>query len=174
MRSFCLRERHVECPHAIGVGGGFNPSGLLPGLVFGLCACDCHALCPVSGGPRQLAAGIAAVIVSAQAWRDSCTCLGAEAGRAEWAPSFDEMRAKARQDRTARREAFAAAKAQAARKCRDEIRELYVAELRARGLKIPAPEALEAIVAGIMGNPVPGVRMAIQSVSDLIGFVCGP
>src|SRR5450756_1864041 len=50
----CLRGRHAECPHLFGFGGGFNLSRLRPELGAGLCACDCHASCPVTDDERMV------------------------------------------------------------------------------------------------------------------------
>jgi hypothetical protein len=50
---------------------------------------------------------------------------------------FREMWAKSRNELQSRREAFKAAQASAAGKDREQLKDLYVAELRARGLKMP-------------------------------------
>jgi hypothetical protein len=67
----------------------------------------------------------------------------------------------------ARKEAFQAARAKAAGKGRDEIREIYVAELTARGLKKPSDAVLDAVVDGISGNPLPTARLAVKGLVQL-------
>ena len=51
-----------------------------------------------------------------------------------------------------------AAHARAAGKGRDEIREIYIAELNARGLTIPRAAILDLAVDNISGKPFPTVR----------------
>jgi hypothetical protein len=63
----------------------------------------------------------------------------------------EEIRRKAR----ARKDAFNAARARAAGKNQDEIREIYTAELRARGLNADGGPRTDADVAWIAGNPLP-------------------
>jgi hypothetical protein len=68
-------------------------------------------------------------------------------------PDFAEIRDEGRRQAAARREAFAAAQARAASRSQEEIREIYVAELRSRGLRIPANPVVDAVVERINGNP---------------------
>ena len=63
----------------------------------------------------------------------------------------EERRRKAR----ARKEAFNAARARAADKNEDQIREIYTAELRARGLNAQGGPRTDADVAWIAGGWVP-------------------
>jgi hypothetical protein len=107
--------------------------------------------------------------VPLRTWRESCACPGAEQERRSLdqdgvdPPDFDEMLKDARRRSRARKEAFQAAQARAAGKGRDEIREILVAELNARGLKKPSDTVLDAIVDRISGNPLPAVRLAAES-----------
>lgn len=102
--------------------------------------------------------------VAFNVWRESCTCPGAEQERIRLDeagidyPGFRAQWEQHRRDSEAAREVFQAVRAVARGKTRDEVRELYVAELRARGLTVPPEEALEAIVDWIRGNPLPGAR----------------
>ena len=42
----------------------------------------------------------------------------------------------------------------------EEIREIYISEMRARNLKVPAEPVLDAVVDHITtGNPLPGIRV---------------
>ncbi len=167
----CGRGMHAGCPHIFGAVGGFNLRRLRPEFGVGLCPCDCHAPCPLPGGERV--AGWL-ITVPAQAWLESCTCPGAAAERAHWeaggfgAADLDAVRARHRQRTESVREAFNAAKAQSARKSREEITELYVAELSARNLEIPAPEVLDANIAALAGNPLPSVRLMGRAAVELI------
>jgi hypothetical protein len=162
----CARDAHQECPHFAGMGGGgLNPRRLR--LEFGtvLCRCSCHDACPLAGTGRWA--------VPFKLWRDSCTCPGADRARQRMAatgrepPSFREIRERQRQTDQARREAFQAARRAAAGKSRDEIRELYLAELRARGLPPPPEQALAATVEHIAGNPIPAARLAVHGFAQL-------
>jgi hypothetical protein len=82
-------------------------------------------------------------------------------------PSFREIRERQRQTDQARREAFQAVRRAAAGKSRDELRELYLAELRARGLEPPSEQGLAATVEHIAGNPIPAGRLAVHGLAQL-------
>jgi hypothetical protein len=142
----CLEGMHEECGHWHGSRGAFNYRRLRHEGFTTLCRCDCHSSCPVTNEQHT---------VGDQAWRQSCTCPGAEAMRRildEFGTlpfgvrDFREMWAKSRNELQSRREAFKAAQASAAGHDRGQFRALYVAELRARGLKIPADEVLDAAI----------------------------
>jgi hypothetical protein len=131
----CLEGMHEECGHWQGCGGAFSSRRLRRVGFTILCRCDCHSSCPVTN--EEHTAGD-------QAWRRSCTCPGAEAVRRirdEFGVQpfgvrdLREMWAKSRNGLRSRREAFKAAQASAAGQDREQLKELYVAELRARGLK---------------------------------------
>ena len=99
-------------------------------------------------------------------WYASCTCPGAAAARQRLDNSgtkvrdFDEMLEERKRTRSAGREAIAATRARASGRTREEIREIYVAELRARSLKVPAEPALDAVTDYITtGNPLPAARV---------------
>jgi hypothetical protein len=108
-----------------------------------------------------------------KAWYTSCTCPGAEQERQHLDEAgievrdFSELREEARRRSKARRAAFEAARACAAGKSREEIREIYVAELRARDLKIPADPVLDAAVERIKGNPLPAARVLGESLVQM-------
>lgn len=167
----CGRGMHADCPHIFGAGGGFNPRRLHLEFGVGLCPCDCHAPCPLPGGERV--AGWL-ITVPAQAWLESCTCPGAAAARARWeasgfgAADLGAGWARHRQRTQSVREAFNAVRAQSAHKSREEIMELYVAELSARNLEIPAPEVLDANIAALAGNPLPSVRLMGRAAVELV------
>jgi hypothetical protein len=142
----CLEGMHEECGHWHGSRGAFNYRRLRREGFTILCRCDCHSSCPVTNGKST---------VGDQAWRQSCTCPGAEAMRRmldEFGTlpfgirDFREMWAGSRNELQSRREAFKAAQASAAGKDREQLKDLYVAELRARGLKIPDDEVLDAAI----------------------------
>lgn len=159
----CARQAHGDCPHFASMGGGFNPRRLRLELGAGLCPCSCHSSCQATPAERRMT-------VPFKVWRESCTCPGAAAERHRLdeadisdPPDFGEMREEARRRSRARSEAFEATRARAAGRDREEIRAMYVAELRARGLKIPADPVLDAVVDRITGNPLPAVRLAGES-----------
>jgi hypothetical protein len=160
----CARGEHEACPHFVAMGGGFNPRRLRPEFGASLCRCSCHAGCPVTS--RRLA-------VPFKVWRESCTCPGAEQEKQRLTddglepPDFAELREQAERKRLARREAFEAARAAAAGKSKAEIQDLYVAELRARGLRVPRPEVLAAVAERINGNPLPGYKVAGEGLMQM-------
>jgi hypothetical protein len=106
--------------------------------------------------------------VPLKTWRELCTCPGAEQARRRLDEDgvdfrdFDEMWEHAERRSHARKTAFEATRARAAGKGRDEIREIYVAELTARGLKQPSDAVLDAVVDRIRGNPLPAVRLGVE------------
>lgn len=162
----CSRGTHPDCPHQFGMGGGFNPRRLRPEFGVGLCRCSCHSSCPVTIAPKRMT-------VPMKIWYTSCTCPGAgqERQRMDEAgieiPDFGELREQARRRSRERKEAYEAARARAAGKSRKEIRDIYVAELNARGLEIPAEPFLDADVERIAGNPFPAVRVLGESLVQM-------
>lgn len=173
----CVHGAHGECSHMLTPRAGFNPGRLRVELAVSLCPCDCHASCPVTSGKRLVAFPSPTVEVSGRDWWESCSCPGAEAGRIRLGqagiefPDPDELRAKWRQESQSMREASRAVRARAAGKSREEIKELYLAELRSRGLDIPPAEALDAKAAAIAGNYLPTVRLVSRFVVDTVKLV---
>ena len=161
----CRGAAHDDCPHRHGVGGGFNPRRLR--LEFGehLCQCACHASCPIASTKR--------LTVPRKAWYTSCTCPGADDERERLDdagiefPDFAELREKAKRRSRAGHEAYEAARARSAGKTRDEIRDIYLSELNARGMKKPAEPILDAVVERIAGNPLPAVRLLGEIVGQI-------
>jgi hypothetical protein len=105
-----------------------------------------------------------------KAWYASCTCPGAEVERQRLDDAgikvrdFTEYREERQRRRREYTEAAAATRARAAGSDREEIRELYIAELLARSLKVPAEPVLDAVVDHIItGNPLPAVRLLGES-----------
>jgi hypothetical protein len=158
----CILDAHEDCAHFATVGGGFNPRRLRFEFGAGLCPCPCHASCPVINREKRLT-------VPPEVWRESCTCPGAgqERRRLDEAgvelPDFGKIREDAQSRSHARKEAFESARARAAGKDRDEIREIYVAELNSRDLRAPREENLDAAVDRITGNPLPAARLTVKS-----------
>jgi len=145
----CRRGTHEDCPHGLGLAGGFNPRRFRLEFGTGLCACSCHAPCRLADGRRA---------VPPSAWQASCSCPGAAAERARQAqagtepPDFGKIVAEKRRQSELRRGAGRAVRAAAAGKSREEIRDMPVSELRARGLDVPADHILEADVDAITGH----------------------
>jgi hypothetical protein len=162
----CTRQAHRDCAHLAGWGGGFNPRRMRLESGAGLCPCTCHSSCPVALSGKRLT-------VPPAAWRQSCTCPGAEQERrrldeaAIEFPDFGKIREEARRRSRARTQAFAAARARAAGKSRPEIRDIYVAELDRRGQEPPREEVLNAVVDRILGDPIPAARLAVQGLAQM-------
>jgi hypothetical protein len=151
----CTRDTHNRCPHLFSSGFNLLPIRPQPGAI--MCRCSCHSNCPVAPASRQMR-------VSAKAWYTSCTCPGADLTRqrmdeagAEVLDS-DELWEKAKRDVQMRSEAFRAAQDRGEGRGREEIREIYMAELRSRGLPMPSDSALEAAVERITGDSLPSAR----------------
>jgi hypothetical protein len=158
----CLEGMHEECGHWLGSGSARNPRRLRRERFAILCACDCHSSCLATVGDL--------------AWRQSCTCLGAEAMRRILdevvalpfgVRDFAEMWAESRHEFKSRREAFKAAQAGAPGQDREQLKALYVAELRSRGRKIPGDAALDAAIAAHMDSYPAGARLAGREVVSL-------
>lgn len=106
-------------------------------------------------------------LVTRAVWQARCICPGADLAAAKLdeaeresrpdIPEFQRQQRERRADseresqqrRGRTREAFAAARAAAAGKNRAQVREIYVAELHARGLAIPSDLVLDANVDAI-------------------------
>jgi len=86
---------------------------------------------------------------------------------------FREIRERQEQVSQARKDAFQAASRAAEGKSRDEIRDLYLAELRSRGLEPPSEQFLEATVERIAGNPVPSVRLLGEGLAQMAKVAVG-
>jgi len=82
-------------------------------------------------------------------------------------PDFGKSVEDARHRSRARKEAFESTRTRAAGKSQDEIREIYLAELNARGLAAPGEDFLQAMVARIGGNPLPATRLAAESLAQM-------
>jgi hypothetical protein len=121
--------------------------------------------CPVTITGRRMT-------VPMKTWYDSCTCPGAGQARqrlddAGVNPDFGARWEESRNRSRARKEAFTAAKAHAAGKSREEIRRLYLAELHARDLQIPADPILDAAIDSIAGNPLPAGRLIVHQLTTM-------
>jgi hypothetical protein len=161
----CARAAHRDCAHFVGVGGGLNPRRLRLEFGASLCACSCHSSCPVAITTKRFT-------VPPKEWYASCTCPGAGQARQRFdeaggVPDFGELREQAERRSQARKEAYEAARVRAAGKSRAEIRDIYVAELSARGLRVPTERLLDAVVERIAGNPLPAARVLGESLVQM-------
>jgi hypothetical protein len=163
----CREGRHEECGHWLGSGSVRNLRRLRRDRFTILCGCDCHSSCLVTSEKNT---------VGDLAWRQSCTCPGAEALRRILdevvilpfgVRDFAEKWAESRHEFKSRREAFKAAQASVAGQDREQLKDLYVAELRSRGRKIPGDAALDAAVAAHMDSYPAGARFAGREVVSL-------
>jgi hypothetical protein len=78
-------------------------------------------------------------------------------------PDYDAIR----RDGRARKAAFDAARARASGKGREEARDIYVEELRARGLSVPAEPVLDGIAESITGSYLDHVRLLGKALSEM-------
>lgn len=126
-----------------------------------LCLCTCHSECPLADRLP---------LVTREVWQGQCICPGADLAAArldeaerEEVPDFAEFERQrqerrassareSQQRRAARREAFEATRAASTGKNRAEIREIYLAELGARGLTIPSDLVLDATTDAVARN----------------------
>jgi hypothetical protein len=111
--------------------------------------------------------------VPIKTWHTSCTCPGSERERQTLHDAgveirdFAEVLNKAQQRSRARRQAFEATRASAAGKTKAQIRQIYAAELLARGLTVPTECILDAVADRIHGNPLPAARILIESMVQI-------
>lgn len=163
----CAGGAHDNCPHLYGFGVSMNPRRLRLEHGAGLCKCDCHSSCPVTS---------TRITTTPQTWRQSCTCPGAQAERIRndqagvQFPDLDELKqqlATAQQESLAHQDAFRVTRAGAAGKSREQVRDVYIAELRSRGLEIPRQEILDAHVDALTGNYLTGIRLLGRSIASL-------
>jgi hypothetical protein len=150
----CSRGAHENCPHLSGFGYGPNLRRLRLEVGQTLCKCECHSSCPITSNR---------ITVPAQTWRESCTCPGAEDERA----LRDRARTRAQHHSQAQKEAMDAVRARAAGKSREQIKDLYQAELRARGLDIPPEDILDAHVSLITGDYLAAARVVGRTLVGL-------
>jgi len=153
----CAGGSHQDCGHVgVGVRRPASPHRLQS--IVALCRCSCHAACPLAD----------LMPVSLTVWQQLCPCPGGESYRSwkedpddPW-PGYqeyqEEEQRESRERSQARRQAFRAAGDAASGKSRDEIRELYTAELRARGQQIPPEPFLEADIDLLTGHPMRWLR----------------
>jgi hypothetical protein len=140
---------HADCGHLGAIARGHRDRGrpaVLP------CFCTCHSACPL--GSRLW-------VIARTVWQQQCTCPGTEQAARKLdeadrhTPDFAhferehqerrESSERERQERrAARREALDAARAAGAGQTRQQIREIYEAELRSRGLELPSGLLLDA------------------------------
>ena len=162
----CARDQHQTCAHSFGIGGGFNPKRLRLEFGVALCNCSCHASCPLTLPPRRLT-------VPEKTWYETCTCPGAAVRRQAMSesgvetPDFGKRWEEARDRSRARKEAASAVRSRIAGRSRAEIRDMYVAELQARELRIPSDVVLDAVVDSLTGNPLPAARLGAESLIGL-------
>lgn len=154
----CVNGMHADCGHLYAVALSEGDGRVSLSVIR--CTCTCHAACPLASWiwsvPRQV-------------WQEQCTCPGTEqaARKLDEAgselPDFAEVKRqlhehlktdrRARENRrTARGEAFDAARRRGAGKSREQAREIYVAELRARGVPMPSDLVLDAYADAIARN----------------------
>jgi hypothetical protein len=151
--SACASGAHRDCGHCrMGMRRRASRDRLESTVV--LCGCDCHAACALAGRAP----------VSLTVWQQLCVCPGADWCRTwkeDWDDPFPGSRqARERDERAARgraearRQAFEAARAAAQGKTRGQVRDIYLAELRARGQEPSPGWIFEAEVDFLTGHPL--------------------
>lgn len=166
----CAGDAHRDCPHLFTFGGGFNPRRFRLEFGAGLCPCSCHSPCPLTITTNRLT-------VPAKQWYTSCTCPGAGQARRRFdqaggIPDFGEAREQAERRSQARKEAYEAARARGSGKSRAEIRDIYLAELSARSLRVPTERVVDAVVERIAGNPFPAARVLGENLAQMGKSLC--
>lgn len=149
----CASGTHQECGH-VSIGMRRKPSPDRLESIIALCRCSCHAACPLAGR----------MPVPLTVWQQLCPCPGGQRHRAwkddpdePW-PGFREEQDRGEREwqnyMAARKQAFEATQAAAAGKTRDELRDLYIAELRARGQEVPLRPDLDVELEFLSGHPL--------------------
>jgi len=147
----CTGDAHQACGH-VRFASPAVPGRRAESSVM-LCGCSCHRACPLSGRKEA---------VPVTVWQRRCACPGLEHERTsqgdpgDFLPGWEEYREtyefESRRRSQARKDAFNAARSASSGKTRDEIQDLYIAELRARGLEIPSEPFLAAAVDLLSGD----------------------
>lgn len=153
----CAGDAHLDCGH-VRAAIRTPVSRHRWESTIGLCRCPCHATCPLADRYP----------VTLMVWQQLCACPGAAKQRA-WTEDRDEPGPGATESRKqrqrewhergeARKQAFQAARAAARGKSRDELRDRYITELRARGQEVPPEPFLEPEMDLLSGHPLRGLR----------------
>lgn len=156
----CADGTHDDCPHMCGYGGGPNPRRLRLESGVVLCKCECHSSCPVTG--KRTA-------VPEAEWRESCTCSGTEGERTRRDQADGSSRGYL--------EALDTARARAAGMSREEVKDVYEAELHSRGLEPPPEPVIDACVEAIArycGREAGLAGRSLASLAKLLGGTSGP
>ena len=151
----CATGRHRDCGHVRSATRPLASPHRLRSTIT-LCRCVCHGTCLLAEHEP----------VSLTTWQELCECPGAAEQRA-WKdpddlwPGFTERWEQAQREHQERREAKKqaehAVRDAAYGKTRDELRDLYIAEFRARGLDLPPEVFLEAEIDKMTGHPLRGL-----------------
>jgi hypothetical protein len=155
----CADGEHDDCPHKRGIEYGVNPFRRRPKSRVLLCMCECHASCPVMNQRRT---------VPVPVWRESCTCPAAADVPSSVGRGQNADAARTPWLSPARVAALNAARDRAAGQSPEQVKELYQAELRARGLDVPMKAVLDVEVSLISGDYPPDTGLAGRA---LIGLV---
>ena len=169
----CVGGMHADCGHLGAIARGPQNDGR-PSVLR--CFCACHSACPLANRVW---------VIPRAVWQEQCTCPGTEQAARKLdeadtvTPDFaeferqqqerrDRHQRERQERRTALREAFDAARGAGAGKSREQIREIYVAELRARGVPMPSDLLLDAYADAIARNrPKMTVRFAVRVLTEM-------
>ena len=153
MSSACTGGEHQECGHVrVGLRAPLSANRLQSAIV--LCGCSCHASCPLADRAP----------VALPIWQQLCACPGgdryrvwSEDAKEPWPGAGDAWERTRRQTvlrAGARREARRAVQAVATGKTRSQVRDIYLAELRARDQEAPPEPFLEIDLDFVTGHPL--------------------
>jgi hypothetical protein len=141
---FCESDDHEDCAHKFGVAAsvrGTNSRAML-------CACECHASCPL-GELRE---------IPEEEWEATCTCPGSAAGRV----GNRQVRAKIASAQERHREVMSSIDL-GRDKTPEQIRALILDAYAQRGWEAPSDsEWLSRITSAGTARRAPGFRVAVE------------
>jgi len=141
----CERGRHADCTHQAAVlsfGGAFNRRRLRFEFGSGLCTCNCHGQCPLSG--RAYA--------SLRTWSERCTCPGAPGRQHSYQETRAEAISDAKRKRAQRSERLAAldeVRLDARGKSPSEVKRLLEQAFQSRGVDVPPAQTLRVLAGAL-------------------------
>jgi hypothetical protein len=111
-------------------------------------------------------------------WRELCTCPGAagfdvglDQDEMVVIPDRGEHEARGEWEHRARREALDVVRAGSAGMSREQVRDLFVAELQARGAEVPPDVILDGYLRVMTSGYLPAARFVGRSLAGLVKFL---
>jgi len=115
--------------------------------------------------------------MSLRTWRELCTCPGAVGFDVRLdrdrvvIPDLGEYQARALRDHLARKEALDVVRAGSAGMSREQVRDLFVAEMQARGAEVPPDVILDGYLRMMTSSYLPAARFVGRSLAGLVKFL---